>query len=134
MLEVEHIAFQVAEPVKVAAWYCNNLGFRVLRKTETSPFMHFLCDAGNRVVIEIYNNPLASIPDYRAMSPLHLHLAFKTDNLDAERERLLKAGASVAEETITTPAGDKLLMLRDPWGFPIQLCKRAKPLMEISKT
>jgi hypothetical protein len=29
----------------------------------------------------------------------------------------------------TTPAGDQLAMLRDPWGVAIQLVKRAQPLM-----
>jgi hypothetical protein len=30
---------------------------------------------------------------------------------------------------ITTAAGDNLIMMRDPFGFPIQLCKRAKAMM-----
>src|SRR5438105_3010907 len=129
MTPVEHVAWQVQDPNTVAKWYVEHLGFRVLRKIEGSPFTHFLADAGGRVVVEIYNNPLAPIPDYPALHPLHLHLAFMSSDLEKDRDRLLKAGATVAEEMITTPAGDKLIMLRDPWGFPIQLCKRVKPLL-----
>ena len=31
-------------------------------------------------------------------------------------------------EAETSPAGDDLAMLRDPWGFALQLVKRAKPM------
>ena len=129
MIAVEHIAWQVQDPNAVAKWYVEHLGFRILRKLEASPFTHFMADSAGRVVIELYNNPAALVPEYPKLNPLHLHLAFATANMDADRERLLKAGATIAENMITTPAGDNLLMLRDPWGFPIQLCKRAKPML-----
>jgi catechol 2,3-dioxygenase-like lactoylglutathione lyase family enzyme len=129
MLQVEHTAFQVQDPAAVANWYTQNLGFRILRKMETSPFIHFLADAAGRVVLEVYNNPAAPVPDYPKLNPLHLHLAFSTDQLEPTRDTLIKAGATLYEDTITTPAGDKLMMLRDPWGFPIQLCKRVKPML-----
>jgi uncharacterized glyoxalase superfamily protein PhnB len=129
MLAVEHVAWQVKDPNAVAKWYVEHLGFRVLRKLEAAPFTHFIVDAGGRVVVEIYNNPAASVPDYAKANPLHLHLAFATANLERERDRLIKAGASIAENMITTAAGDNLIMMRDPFGFPIQLCKRAKAMM-----
>jgi glyoxylase I family protein len=129
MLQVEHIAWQVQDPNAVAKWYVEHLGFRILRKLDASPFTHFMADSAGRVVIEMYNNPAASVPEYPKLNPLHLHLAFATSNMDADRDRLLKAGATIAENMITTPAGDNLIMLRDPWGFPIQLCKRAKPML-----
>ncbi|HVT88793.1 MAG TPA: VOC family protein [Tepidisphaeraceae bacterium] len=129
MIAVEHVAWQVNDPQAVAKWYIENLGFRVLRKMENSPFTHFIADAGGKVVLEIYNNPAVNVPAYPSMNPLHLHLAFATADPEAERDRLLSAGATVAENMIITPAGDKLIMLRDPWGFAIQLCKRSKPMM-----
>src|SRR3954469_232405 len=129
MLQVEHTAFQMQDPVAVAKWYTQHLGFRILRAMEASPFTHFMADAAGKVVLELYNNPVAPVPDYPKLNPLHLHLAFCTDQLEATRDTLIKAGATLYEDTITTPAGDKLMMLRDPWGFPIQLCKRVKPMM-----
>jgi catechol 2,3-dioxygenase-like lactoylglutathione lyase family enzyme len=129
MFQVEHVAWQVNDPPAVAKWYVDTLGFRVLRKMDAAPFTHFLVDAGGRVVMEIYHNPVASVPDYRSMNPLHLHLAFAVDQPEAARAKLLEAGATNHEDAIITPAGDKLIMLRDPFGFPIQLCKRAKPML-----
>lgn len=126
---VEHVAWQVSDPVAVAAWYCQHLGFRVARKLDAAPHTHFLADAAGRVVIEIYNNPKASVPDYRALHPLVLHLAFSVDDPVVARDRLLAAGASIAEDLVELPNGDRLVMLRDPWGFAVQLVARAKSLL-----
>jgi hypothetical protein len=35
----------------------------------------------------------------------------------------------VVEDLITSPAGDQFVMLRDPWGIPLQLVKRAQPML-----
>ena len=81
------------------------------------------------MLIEIYRNPLASVPDYSSMDPLLVHLAFVSENVAADRDRLVKAGARVVEDVVTTAAGDQLLMLRDPWNVALQLVKRAAPML-----
>jgi hypothetical protein len=43
---------------------------------------------------------------------------------------LIKAGAKLAEDIKRTAVGDQILMLRDPWGQPIQFVKRAKPMLK----
>jgi glyoxylase I family protein len=77
-------------------------------------------------MIEVYNNPAAPLPDYHGLDPLVLHLAFDVEHEDilAVRDRLLAAGATIARDVVTTPAGDRLVMLRDPWGLAIQLAQR----------
>jgi predicted enzyme related to lactoylglutathione lyase len=62
------------------------------------------------------------------MHPLRLHVAFATSDPDGARRALVAAGASFVDET-TREDGTRLLMLRDPWGLAIQLCKRAEPLL-----
>jgi catechol 2,3-dioxygenase-like lactoylglutathione lyase family enzyme len=126
---VEHIAWQVQDPVAVAAWYTEHLGFRVVRRGKSGVLAHFLADESGRTVIEIYNNPKASIPEYPGQSPLILHLAFAVPDVAAELQRLKAAGATVVDEPSITHAGDELAMLRDPWGFPLQLVKRVEPLL-----
>ncbi len=128
-MKIEHVAFQVAQPAQVAQWFVEHLGLRMVRSSTESPYMHFLADTGNHVMVELYNNPAASVPDYRSMDPLHLHLAFSVTDVQGERQRLLAAGATAVGEPITTPAGDTLAMLRDPWGLAIQLCQRATPMI-----
>ena len=129
MLPVEHVAWQVQDPEAVVAWYGEHLGFRVVRKNNDPARTHFIADASGRVLVEIYNNPAAVVPDYGKMHFLQLHLAFASDDPARERERMLKLGCTIAEELRQTPAGDTLVMMRDPFGFAIQFCKRAKPFM-----
>ena len=69
-----------------------------------------------------------AIPDYAAMNPFTLHLAFSVDDIAGEHQRLLDAGATAEGPIATTPAGDLLAFLRDPWGTPLQLVRRKTPL------
>jgi glyoxylase I family protein len=128
-MQVEHIAWQVPDPIAAAAWYVEHMGFQVVRRGKGPTLAHFLGDKSGHVIIEVYNNPAAAMPDYPAMSPLQLHLAFAVADLAETRDRLVKAGAMLVEDISTTHAGDGIAMLRDPWGFPVQLVKRAQAMI-----
>ena len=128
-MKIEHMAIQVEDPISVERWYVDHLGMTVARSTKTSPFMHFLADDGGHVMIEIYNNPDVPVPDYQSLDPFLLHLAFASDDVLGDHKRLIDAGASSAGEIFSLETGDTLSMMRDPWGFPIQLCHRAEPMI-----
>ncbi|MEO8522755.1 MAG: VOC family protein [Acidobacteriota bacterium] len=128
MLKIEHFACNVADPVAMVAWYVEHLGMRVLRRLETAPFTHFIADAAGRGVIELYSNPADPVPDYASQHPLRFHIAFATDDPDGAKAALVSAGATLVDDQ-TLPDGSRLVMLRDPWGLPLQLCKRNPPLM-----
>lgn len=129
VLNVEHVACNVTDPVAMAAWYVEHLGMRVVRRIQTPPYIHFLADANGRAVIEIYSNPTADpVPDYAGMHPMRFHLAFAAPDPDAARAALVAAGATFVDEQALAD-GSRLLMLRDPWGLPLQLCKRTTPLV-----
>ena len=126
---LEHIAFNVPDPSAAAAWYAAQFGMRVVRNQPVSPFAHFVVDAAGRSVVEFYNNPGDAVPDLFGVHPLRHHIAFLADDIVAARERLITAGAQPFDEIVTTPAGDRLAFLRDPWGLALQLVQRAKPLL-----
>ena len=128
VLNVEHIAWNVSDPVAMAAWYVEHLGMRVVRQGPAPQHVHFMADAKGRVVMEIYNNPVDSIPDYSSMHPMRHHLAFTAPDPDAAKTELVAAGATYVEE-MSLPDGSRLLMLRDPWGLALQLVARATPLL-----
>lgn len=128
-MKIEHVAWMHEKPAEVAAWYVRHLGFRIVRSSDKSPFAHFMADSGGKMMVEIYNNPASTVPDYPAMHPLQLHLAFVSDDPKKDRDRLVAAGATLFTDLTVTGDGDELVMLRDPWGFPIQLCKRARPMV-----
>ncbi len=123
---MEHLGMNVPAPVEMAQWYVKHLDMKIVRAQNTN-HMHFLADADGRVVLELFYNPAAPLPDYEKKSPLELHLAFRTIDLEKVKKDLLQGGATMEEEINTTPAGDEMMMLRDPWGVPIQFVKRADP-------
>tara|TARA_A100001037_G_scaffold287557_1_gene297149 strand:+ start:268 stop:654 length:387 start_codon:yes stop_codon:yes gene_type:complete len=128
-MKFEHFAINVEDPPAVAAWYVDHLGMKVVRSAGPPAYMQFLADVTDRVVIELYNNPPDLIPDYAAQDPQVLHIAFAVEDIDATIARLAAAGATKVGGPGQTPFGDTLAMLRDPWGFAIQLTQRAEPMV-----
>ena len=82
------------------------------------------------MMFEIYRNPKVAVPDYHLLDPLWMHLAFLSEDVRRDQERLVNAGARVVDGFTLNPAGDQLAMLRDPWGIPLQLVKRAVPMLK----
>lgn len=125
-MKFEHFALNVPDPRAQADWYVEHLGFSVVRRLERPPYTHFLADESDRVVVELYHNPAAPVPDYAATPPLCFHFALVAADAHLERRRLEAAGAAhVLDEP--QPDGSQLIMMRDPWGVALQLCQRAKP-------
>jgi glyoxylase I family protein len=129
-VKIEHTAYQVADPVSLAKWYVAHLGLRIKRSQSESPFGYFLADDGDSVMLEFYRQDAMPVPDYRAMDPLLLHLAFLADDVPAARARLMAAGATPEGEVFRNAAGDEVAMLRDPWGLAVQLIRRANPMIQ----
>ncbi len=127
-MKIEHVALNVPFPQAMSDWYEKHLGMRVVRKMAEPPYMTFLADDSGKVMVELYHNEKAPILEFEKLSPLMLHLAFVSEDPDADKKRLLANGAEeVSDDTL--PDGSRLLMLRDPWGFAVQLCKRANPML-----
>jgi glyoxylase I family protein len=127
-MKLEHAAINVADPIGLAQWLAEHLGLRVVVANTTGTLTHFLADEAGSM-IELYNNPIAPMPDYSAVNPYNLHFAFTTSDIDADRDRLIAAGATAIGEMTVTPSGDRLIFLRAPGNVPIQLTQRKTPLV-----
>jgi glyoxylase I family protein len=126
-MKFEHFATNVPDPRAQAAWLVEHLGMRILRAEAQPPYAHFLADSTGRPVLEIYANPQDPIPEHASVHHLRLHWAFVSADPLLDRGRLEGAGATFVEEA-RLPDGSHIITLRDPWGLPVQLCKRAVPL------
>jgi glyoxylase I family protein len=128
-IRFEHVGLNVADPIKAAQWYVDHLGMKILREGAAPANNRFVADASGNMMFEFYHNPPDAVPDYPSMDPMSLHIAFLVDDVDTIRVRLLAAGATAAGDISVSPAGDRLAMLRDPWGLPIQFIHRADPML-----
>lgn len=130
----EHAALNYRDVKKVVAWYVEHLGLEPVLSTPSGAA--FLADSSGRTVFELYSNPAHPFIDgdektgteNQSPAPLTLHNAFVVNDVSAARDHLLKAGATLVSGPGTTPAGDELCMLVDPWGIGLQVLKRSTPL------
>ncbi len=128
-MKLEHVALNVPDALSLARWYVEHLGLTVRRRMMEEPWAHFLADDSGTVMLELYTNTSVAVPDYGQLEAANLHLAFESDDLMADLLRLRLAGATTPPETEFMPNGDEVAMFRDPWGVPLQLVKRSRPLL-----
>jgi glyoxylase I family protein len=128
-MQIEHLGLDVADPAAMADWYGKHLGMRVVMAKDEPVPVRFLADSANHVMIELYNNPAVKPLDFPAIDPLMLHLAFASKDVKGDYQRLLAAGATPSREPDVTPSGDEIAIVRDPWGFAVQLVRRRKPML-----
>ncbi len=126
-MKLEHFALNVPDARALANFCVATLGMRIVFSIDVSPFTHFITDDAG-AMIEFYSNPAVPIPDYTAVHPTNLHIAFASSDIEGDRAKLLAGGAAAFGEINTTPAGDKLAFVRSPDGVPFQLVQRKKPL------
>jgi catechol-2,3-dioxygenase len=131
-MKIEHMALNVENPLAMSTWYTEYIGMQVVSQLSNAPFTTFLSDDSGRVLIEIYRKPADNVPVYKNMDPLQLHLAFVSVHPKEDADKLIQVGASWVKEDKFAD-GTHLVMLRDPWGLAIQLCKRAVPMLAESE-
>ena len=119
----EHIALNVKNIQEIKDWYVANVGLKVVSVQTEAPFMTFFEDSSGRVILELYHRPDEEITNFKVKHPLTFHMAFVSKNAEKDKIRLLDKGACFVEE-IKKADGSHLVMLRDPWGMPLQLCQR----------
>ena len=126
-MKFEHFGINVPDSRAMADWYVENLGMKIVRSGDKSPYVRFIADATDRVIIEIYTNTDYPIADYKSQHPSWFHIAVAVDDPDKVKDMLVEKGAQFQfDETLED--GSYLVMLRDPWSIPLQLAKRSEPM------
>ena len=114
----------------MSAWYVQHLGMKVASSSDSPPYATFVTDSAGRSMLELYTWEDPAPPAWSDRDRVQLHLAFLTDALEADRDRLVAAGAAMDGDPVHNPQGDVLQFLRDPWGLAFQIVARAKPLLD----
>jgi glyoxylase I family protein len=126
----EHIAFNVPDPVAAAKWYTENLGMKVMRQGGAPAFTTFVADSNEHMMMELTHNAGVPLFEPAKLSHVSIHLAFMVPEIGTIKAKLLSAGATLVDDITKTPSGDQVLMLRDPWGLPIQFVQRVKQMLK----
>ncbi len=121
----EHFAINVNNVDAVVKWYVSHLGLKVVNQQKELPFMTFLADSSDRVIMELYQRADAMMTNFAIQHQLTFHVAFVSENAQKDSDRLQAEGATFIEE-VYKEDGSHLVMLRDPWGMPLQLCERSQ--------
>jgi glyoxylase I family protein len=121
--QIEHIGFVVTNPCGAADWYAKNLGFTILRKADNNS-VAFIQEPGCGLIFELIGNPEIHSIDKDLTHPLQVHIAFKSQNIQADIRRLTNAGASFVMDCKTDDPKAKVCILKDPFGLYIQLARR----------
>jgi glc operon protein GlcG len=128
----EHLAFNIENAESVGKWYVKNLNMKLVREATKPNYNCFIADAGKHYMIELFDSKEFPYLDLPNLNVNAFHLAFMVKDIAATKEKLLSNKCTLAEDIKTTKSGDKVLMLRDPWGLPIQFVERQKPMLEFA--
>lgn len=120
---IEHFGLVARDVQKLARWYCDMFGMRVVLSTPTGAVF---VQAQNGVNIEVYKSRSdAAASDY--FTPGWRHLAILVADIESERARLAASGLDIESE-IAVNESFKLVRFKDPEGNLGHLVERAKPL------
>jgi catechol 2,3-dioxygenase-like lactoylglutathione lyase family enzyme len=122
---IEHIGFVVKDSKGMARWYNEALGFIVLNSfgTQSGHVAFIQCSQTGLIFELITDKTLASIEE-ALTHPLQLHIAFKSSNIETDKNRLLELGAEFVTDCATVDPDATVLIVKDPWGNFIQLAQR----------
>lgn len=126
---IHHVAILVRDYAKSRAFYVDILGFEVLaehRRPERGDIKLDLVSGAIR--LEIFGpDPqvaAAQVPPERPSYPEAAglrHLAFRSDDIEASREELLRQGVRVEPIRHDSFTGEKMTFFFDPDGLPLEL-------------
>jgi catechol 2,3-dioxygenase-like lactoylglutathione lyase family enzyme len=126
----EHFAINVANSREISKWLAKNLGMIILHNGKAPAYGMFIADAGKNMMFEFYQNKNFPMVNFDSVSYQTFHVAFVVHDIQTVKDALVAAGAKVAEDIKKTSSGDDVLMLRTPWGLPIQFVKRVNPMLK----
>lgn len=122
---IEHIGLVVKDSEAMARWYQEALGFNVLNSFETeNGHVAFIQCSQTGLIFELISDRTLACVENALSHPLQLHIAFKSSNIEADKNRLLELGAEFMTDCATADPDATVLIVKDPWGNYIQLAQR----------
>ncbi|MCR5667294.1 MAG: VOC family protein [Eubacterium sp.] len=128
---VLHVGISVMDMERSLAWYEENIGFKKVKDEYAPPLGARICFIADPNGFEIelfqYDEP-KPIPEERKMPNSDLqtvgtkHMAIRTDDMPALKERFVKNGVDIAHEV--TMGTEAVMFVRDPDGVLIEFIQK----------
>ncbi|MGK9369455.1 VOC family protein [Melioribacter sp. Ez-97] len=125
-IKFEHIALLLPDAEKAAEWYCSNLDMKIVNKGTGSIFV---TDKAKNIMFEFLINNEVKHLNFKEINALSMHIAFHVRDAEKLKKKLVDSGASIESDLTLTNSGDKIMILRDPWGVPLQFVERKNPML-----
>lgn len=126
MLSLEHVGICAKNTVALKDWYVKLFNLKVVydNKKEMPTFFLLMEDES---MLEIY--PAEKDTDKATNKHQGIrHLAFGTDQIEKEYQKLLDNNVEIVEELKVSPKGVATAFFRDPEGNIIHFIQRPEPL------
>jgi glyoxylase I family protein len=119
---LEHTAIASPDPLRLAQWYVDHLGFHINFEYSGNYFVK----APNGTMLEIIPSEGERAPQ-KMKDPGIRHLAIAVDDFDAAQQDLKAKSVNFLTDVINTQ-GNRLLFFADADGNILHLIQREKPL------
>lgn len=128
---IEHIGLVVKDSAAMAHWYAEALGFVILKSKDTANgHVAFIKCSRTGLIFELITDRTLAPIEGALTHPLQLHIAFKSEDINKDRDRLLTSGAVFVTDCPTDDPDAQVLIVKDPWGNFIQLARRKEAFYE----
>lgn len=126
---MHHVALIASDYERSKDFYIRILGLRILaehwREARSSWKLDLAGEGG--LQLELFSFPGAPPRPSRPEACGLRHLAFRVDDLDAERRRLEALGVELEPVRLDEFTGDRFCFFADPDGLPLELVELASP-------
>lgn len=126
MISLEHIGICAKDTVVLKNWYIKLFNFKTVYDNKKDKPTYFLLMEDNNM-IEIYpmeHNSYCEGKKYKGLR----HIAFKTNAIEEEYQKLLDNNVKILEEPATSINGVKTVWFSDPEGNILHFIQRAVEL------
>ena len=137
MTALDHVGLSVADLDAQAEWYSRALGLEQLEPGGIPAVglrVVFLVDPEHKWALELLNRPGSRRKPRATSAPEHVlsqgygHICLRVDDVDAQYERLMAAGATSIMEPGESPvSGVRMAFVADPEGNFIEMLDRPGP-------
>lgn len=118
---IDHPAIAANDVEKLAAWYCEVLGYEVFYKDEQPVY---IIKAADGTFIELMPKDDNARQERTVCTPGYSHLALRVSDLEAAIKKLEEAGVIWTSDVFGAKGGGQLRNFEDPDGNMLQIVER----------